>query len=57
VIDTGLHDKGWTEAEAVAYFMANSAVAEGQIRAEVERYIVSPTYARRATSAKAGCAI
>jgi uncharacterized protein (DUF885 family) len=42
VIDTGLHDKGWTEAEAVAYFMANSAVAEGQIRAEVERYIVWP---------------
>ena len=42
VIDTGLHSKGWNEEEAVAYFKANSPAAEGQIRAEVQRYIVMP---------------
>jgi uncharacterized protein (DUF885 family) len=42
VLDTGLHSKGWTEEQAVKYFMANSPAAEGQIRAEVQRYIVSP---------------
>lgn len=42
VVDTGLHEKGWTEEEAVAYFMANSPAAEGQIRSEIQRYIVLP---------------
>jgi len=42
VVDTGLHDKEWTEEEAVAYFTANSPAAEGQIRSEVRRYIVIP---------------
>ena len=42
VVDTGLHHKQWTEEEAVAYFMANSPAAEGQIRSEVQRYIVWP---------------
>jgi uncharacterized protein (DUF885 family) len=42
VVDTGLHAKGWTEAEAVEYMQANSAIAAGQIRSEVRRYIVMP---------------
>ncbi|WP_369059554.1 DUF885 domain-containing protein [Caulobacter sp. 73W] len=42
VVDTGLHAKGWTEEEAVAYFAANSAASQSQIRAEVQRYIVMP---------------
>lgn len=42
VVDTGLHHKEWTEEEAVAYFMANSPAAEGQIRSEIQRYIVWP---------------
>ena len=42
VVDTGLHDKEWTEEEAVEYFMANSPAAEGQIRSEIQRYIVWP---------------
>ena len=42
VVDTGLHLKGWTEEQAVKYFMENSPAAEGQIRAEVRRYIVMP---------------
>lgn len=42
VVDTGLHYKEWTEEDAVAYFMANSPAAEGQIRSEIQRYIVLP---------------
>ncbi len=51
VLDTGLHSKGWTEEEAVAYFLANSPAAEGQIRSEVQRYIVLPG---QATAYKVG---
>jgi uncharacterized protein (DUF885 family) len=42
VIDTGLHSKGWTEQQSVKYFIENSPAAEGQIRAEVQRYIIMP---------------
>jgi len=42
VVDTGLHAKGWTEADAVAYFKEHSPIADGAIRAEVRRYMVMP---------------
>ncbi|MEL6370386.1 MAG: DUF885 domain-containing protein [Pseudomonadota bacterium] len=42
VVDTGLHSKGWTEQEAIDYFTANSPAAAGQIKSEVQRYIVLP---------------
>ncbi|MBY8823423.1 DUF885 domain-containing protein [Sphingomonas colocasiae] len=42
VLDTGLHAKGWTEEQAIAYFLANSPLTEAQIRSEVRRYIVMP---------------
>lgn len=42
VLDSGLHAKGWTEEQAVDYFVANSPSAEGAIRSEVRRYIVWP---------------
>ena len=42
VVDTGLHAKGWTEDEAVAYFLDNAAITEAQARSEVQRYIVMP---------------
>lgn len=42
VVDTGLHAKRWTQEEAVQYFLENSAISEGQIRAEVQRYLVMP---------------
>ena len=42
VLDTGIHSKGWTEEQAVAYFMANSAQPETAIRSEVRRYITTP---------------
>lgn len=51
VVDTGLHSKGWTEAEAVKYFAENSSIADGAIKAEVQRYMVMPG---QATSYKIG---
>jgi uncharacterized protein (DUF885 family) len=51
VVDTGLHAKGWSEDEAVGYFMANSAITEAQARSEVRRYLVMPG---QATSYKVG---
>ncbi|GAB5408792.1 MAG: DUF885 domain-containing protein [Balneolaceae bacterium] len=42
VVDTGLHSKGWTEEQAVQYFMENSPTAEGAIRTEIQRYMVIP---------------
>lgn len=51
VVDTGLHSKGWTEAEAIKYFSDNSSIADGAIIAEVQRYMVMPG---QATSYKIG---
>jgi uncharacterized protein (DUF885 family) len=51
VVDTGLHAKGWSEEEAVQYFMENSAITEAQARSEVRRYLVLPG---QATSYKVG---
>lgn len=51
VVDTGIHAKGWSEKEAVDYFLANSPNAEGAVRSEVQRYIVIPG---QATSYKIG---
>lgn len=42
VTDTGLHAKGWTEADAIKYFSENSSIAPGAIQAEVRRYMVIP---------------
>jgi uncharacterized protein (DUF885 family) len=46
-----LHSKGWTEEQAVEYFITNSPASEGQIRSEVQRYIVLPG---QATAYKVG---
>lgn len=42
VIDTGLHAKGWTREQSIAYFLDN--VPQGEVVAvqEVERYIAIP---------------
>jgi uncharacterized protein (DUF885 family) len=42
VVDTGIHAKGWSEKQAVDYFVANSAQPEAAIRSEIQRYIVNP---------------
>jgi uncharacterized protein (DUF885 family) len=51
VADTGLHAKGWTEEEAVAYALANSPRPETAIRSEVRRFLLWPG---QATSYKIG---
>jgi uncharacterized protein (DUF885 family) len=51
VVDTGLHAKGWSEAQAVDYFLANSPQPEAAVRSEIRRYIVTPG---QATSYKIG---
>ena len=50
-MDTGIHSKGWTEEEAVQYFLNNTAITEAQARSEIQRYIVMPG---QATSYKIG---
>lgn len=42
VVDTGLHAKGWTRAQAIAYFLDNSPMSEADATAEVDRYIAWP---------------
>ncbi|HTU64684.1 MAG TPA: DUF885 domain-containing protein [Steroidobacteraceae bacterium] len=42
VVDTGLHAKGWTREQAIRYMLDNSSMAESDVTAEVERYIVWP---------------
>ncbi len=51
VVDTGLHAKGWSEEQAVQYFLSNSATTEAQARSEIRRYMVLPG---QATSYKIG---
>ena len=42
VVDTGIHYMGWTQAEAEACFLDNSALAPHNVRTEVQRYIAWP---------------
>ncbi|WP_226703493.1 DUF885 domain-containing protein [Microbulbifer elongatus] len=51
VVDTGMHSKGWSQDQAVEYFLENSAIPEGAVRSEVRRYL---TYPGQATSYKIG---
>jgi uncharacterized protein (DUF885 family) len=51
VVDTGLHAKGWSQEQAVQYFLANSATTEPAARSEIRRYMVLPG---QATSYKIG---
>ena len=42
VVDTGIHAKGWTEDQAVAYMVASGRASPDQARSEVRRYITLP---------------
>lgn len=42
VVDTGIHAKKWTREQAVQYMLENIANPEGDIRSEIDRYIVWP---------------
>ncbi len=42
VVDTGLHDNGWSREEVIKYMRENSAVSETDAIAEAERYMAIP---------------
>lgn len=42
VVDTGLHDNGWSRDEVIKYMRENSAVSETDAIAEAERYMAIP---------------
>ena len=42
VVDTGIHHKGWSRAQAIAYLHDNTALADHDIEIEVDRYISWP---------------
>jgi uncharacterized protein (DUF885 family) len=42
VVDTGLHEKGWTRQQAIDYFKANAPRSETDIVNEIDRYIAWP---------------
>ncbi len=51
VVDTGMHAKGWTEQQAIDYFIEKTPVAKAAVVSEVRRYLVMPG---QATSYKIG---
>jgi uncharacterized protein (DUF885 family) len=42
VVDTGIHAKGWTKAQAIQFMTDNTALSKANIEAEVNRYISWP---------------
>jgi uncharacterized protein (DUF885 family) len=42
VVDTGLHKMGWSREKAVKFMLEHTALAENNIRNEVDRYITWP---------------
>lgn len=42
VVDTGIHAKGWTREQAIAYARATSPESETSVVSEVERFIAIP---------------
>jgi len=42
VVDTGIHALGWSREKAVDYMVANSPLTETAVRAEIDRYAVTP---------------
>ncbi len=45
VVDTGLHAKGWTREQAIAYMAKNLGWSEARATNQVERYMVWPAQA------------
>ena len=42
VVDTGIHAKGWTRAEAVDYLESHTALSTHEVGTEIDRYIAWP---------------
>jgi uncharacterized protein (DUF885 family) len=51
VVDTGIHHRRWTREQAIDYMLVNTGMAESDVIAEIERYIVMPG---QATAYKVG---
>jgi len=51
VVDTGIHAKGWTQDQAVAFMSENSSIPKQAVEAEIRRYI---TWPGQATAYKIG---
>ena len=45
VVDTGIHSKGWTREQSIAYMLGHSGELKTDATAEVERYIAIPSQA------------
>ena len=45
VIDTGIHEMGWTSEQGIAWMTAHSSMDQPQAAAEVERYVAYPAQA------------
>jgi uncharacterized protein (DUF885 family) len=45
VLDTGIHAKGWTREQSIAYMLSHSDIGKTDATAEVERYIAIPSQA------------
>ncbi len=42
VVDTGMHQMGWSRQQAIDYFMSNAGKQEHDVTVEIDRYIVWP---------------
>ena len=42
VVDTGIHAKHWSREQAIAYMQSTTGMANSDVTAEVERYVVWP---------------
>ena len=42
VIDTGIHHKGWTRAQAIDFLASHAALSQHEVETEVDRYISWP---------------
>jgi uncharacterized protein (DUF885 family) len=51
VVDPGIHAKGWTREQAIAYMLEHTALSPANIEAEVNRYV---TWPGQATAYKVG---
>jgi uncharacterized protein (DUF885 family) len=42
VVDTGIHAQRWTRQQAIDYMVGHTGIPQGEVVAEIERYIVDP---------------
>ena len=42
MVDTGIHAKGWSEAQTLEWYTRHSPQPAGKIKSEVRRYFVTP---------------